>query len=176
MHPFKTIAIAVLAWPVAELVAFVFVAATVGVLEAIVLIVLTSLLGLFVLRHFGGGAQRLRDDRGVFVATVFGEGSGPVLAGILLLIPGFVSSAAGVLVLLPPTRRLLIAVLQRFMAAGGPSQGARPVPGVIDLAPEEWQPLPGETLPPSPTDPEQALPSGRHSSSKPPSGDGRPAR
>jgi UPF0716 protein FxsA len=137
-----------LAWPVAEIVAFVAVASTFGFFEAVLLVVLSSLLGVVVLRQFGGTAQRVRD--GVFVATAFGEGMGPVLAGLLLLIPGFVSSAVGVLVLLPVTRGWLIALLKRLLAggAGGPSSRSSD-PDVIDLAPEEWQPLPGETLPPA---------------------------
>ena len=153
MHPVKTVAIAVLAWPVAEFVAFLAVAAWVGVFEAVLLIVLTSLAGLFVLRHFRSGAQRLREGRGVFTTAVFGEGMGPVLGALLMLIPGFVSSAAGVLVLLPPSRRLLIAALRRLFTQG-PSRRP-PDPGVIDLTPEEWRPLPGETLPP-PTTPRRS--------------------
>jgi len=147
VHPVKTIAIAVLAWPVAEIVAFIAVAAAVGVFEAILLIMLTSLAGLLVLRHFRSGAQRLREGRGIFTTAVFGEGMGPVLGALLLLIPGFVSSAAGVLVLLPPSRRLLIALLRRLFITQEPVRRAAADPGVIDLTPEEWRPLPGETLP-----------------------------
>ena len=147
-HPVKTIAIAMLAWPVAEIVAFVVVASTWGFLEAVLLVVLSSLLGVVVLRQFGGSAQRLRD--GVFASTAFGEGMGPVLAGLLLLIPGLVSSAVGVLVLLPLTRRWLLALLRRLLAgAPGRASSRASDPDVIDLAPEEWQPLPGETLPPA---------------------------
>lgn len=149
MHPVKSAAIAVLAWPVAEIVAFIAVAAWLGVFEAVLLIVLTSLAGLFVLRHFRRGAQRLREGRGIFNTAVFGDGMGPVLGALLLLIPGFVSSAAGVLVLLPPSRRLLIATLRRLFTRD-PSRRPPRDPDVIDLTPEEWRTLPGETLPPPP--------------------------
>lgn len=147
MHPVKTIAIAMLAWPVVEILAFIAVASRLGMFEAILLMVLTSLAGALVLRHFRSGAQRLREGRGVFTTAVFGDGMGPVLGALLLLIPGFVSGAAGVLVLLPPTRRLLTVLLARLFTGGLPRRAADP--GVVDLSPEEWRPLSGEPLPPA---------------------------
>jgi UPF0716 family protein affecting phage T7 exclusion len=145
MHPVKTIALAVLAWPVAEIVAFFCVAAALGFVNAIVLIVLTSLAGLIVLRHFSGSHQRFRTDHGVMTASVFSGAMAPVLGGILMLIPGFLATALGLLILLPVSRRWLSAQFARLFAA----PRRRTDPDVIDLAPEEWRSLPGERLPPS---------------------------
>jgi UPF0716 protein FxsA len=144
MHPVKTIAIAVLAWPVAEIAAFFCVAAAVGFVNAILLVVLTSLAGLLVLRHFSSGSQRLRTGGGG-AAAVFSGGMAPVLGGVLMLIPGFLATLLGMLVLLPLSRRFLLGQFLRLFAVR-----QRPAdPDVIDLAPEEWRSLPGEKLPPS---------------------------
>jgi UPF0716 protein FxsA len=145
MHPVKTIALAVLAWPVAEILAFFCVVAAVGFGTAILLIVLTSLTGLFILRHFSGSPQRLRTRDGFMTASVFSGGMAPLLGGILMLIPGFLATALGILILLPLTRRWLLDHFRRLFA--GHRQPADP--DVIDLAPEEWRSLPGEKLPPS---------------------------
>jgi UPF0716 protein FxsA len=145
MHPVKTIAIAVLAWPVAEIVAFFCVAAAVGFVNAILLVVLTSLAGLLVLRHFSSGSQRIRSGGGFIATSVFSGGTAPVLGGILMLVPGFLATLLGMLILLPVSRRFLLAQFRRLFAAR-----ERPAdPDVIDLAPEEWRSLPGEKLPPS---------------------------
>ncbi|MBO0751175.1 MAG: FxsA family protein [Bradyrhizobiaceae bacterium] len=145
MHPVKTIALAMLAWPVAEIVAFFCVVAVVGFGTAILLIVLTSLAGLFILRHFSGNAQRLRSSDGFVTASVFGGGTAPVLGGIFMLVPGFLATVLGILILLPLSRRWLLAQFQQLFAARPRPRD----PDVIDLAPEEWRSMPGEKLPPS---------------------------
>ena len=143
MHPVKAIAIAMLAWPAAEIVAFFCVAAAVGFGNAILLVVLTSLAGLLVLRHFSSGSQRLRTPGGFVTTSVFSGAMAPVLGGILMVIPGFLATLLGMLILVPLSRRLLLAPLRRLFAAG-----ERPAdPDVVDLAPEEWRSLPGEHLP-----------------------------
>jgi UPF0716 protein FxsA len=146
MHPVKAITIGALAWPAAEIVAFFCVAAAVGFANAILLIVLMSLAGLFVLRHFGSGTRGVRTAGGGFMAaSVWSGGLAPGLGGLLLLIPGFLASALGIVILFPVSRRWLLAGFQRLFAA----TARRPAdPDVIDLAPDEWRPLPGEKLPP----------------------------
>jgi UPF0716 protein FxsA len=145
MHPIKTIAIGLLAWPAAEFAAFLCVAAAVGFVNAIVLIVMMSAAGLFVLRHFGHG-QRVETANGFMAAAAWRGDVAPGLGGVLLLIPGFISSLAGLVVLFPPSRRLLLAGLWRLFSAPRKPPAA---PGVVDLAPGEWRPLPGDKLPPA---------------------------
>jgi len=145
MHPVKAIAIGLLAWPAAEIVVFFCVAAVVGFVNAIVLIVLMSLAGLFVLRHFSSATQRSETAPAFVAASAWRGGIGPGLSGVLLLIPGFLTSALGVVILFPLSRRWLLAGFQRLFATR-----QRPADrDVIDLAPEEWRPLPSEKLPPS---------------------------
>jgi UPF0716 protein FxsA len=148
MHPVKAIALGILAWPAAEIVTFFCVAATLGFANALVLVVLMSVAGFLLLRHFGG-VRKIKTPDGGFVATSAWSGPGlaPGLGGILLLIPGFLTSVLAVLVLFPMSRRWLLAGIGRLFAPGSRPRPASP--GVIDLAPDEWRPLPGTTLPPT---------------------------
>jgi UPF0716 protein FxsA len=147
MHPIKLIAVGLLAWPAAEIVTFVCVAAAVGFTNALFLLLLMSFAGLFVLRHFSGDVTRSRAAGGATIAaaTLSGPGMAPGLGGILLLIPGFVTGVLGLVMLFPVSRRWLLAGCRRVFAAG-----RRPAdPDIIDLAPNEWRPLPGAKLPPA---------------------------
>jgi UPF0716 protein FxsA len=147
MRLIKLVAMALLAWPAAEIVAFVLVATAVGFANALFLILLMSFAGLFVLRHFSGDVARFRGagTTGVAAATLARPEMAPSVGGVLLLIPGFVTSVLGVMILLPITRRWLLVGCRRLFAAGRrPAQ-----PEIIDLAPDEWQSLPGPKLPAS---------------------------
>lgn len=145
MHPVKAIAIGLLAWPAAEIVAFFCVAAAVGFANAVILVALTSLAGLLVLRHFGGRPQRIRTGGGFVSAAGWSGELAPGVGGIFLLIPGFLTSALGLAIMIPVSRRWLLAGLQRLFAAS-----RRPTdPDVVDLAPGEWRPLPAEKPLPS---------------------------
>jgi UPF0716 family protein affecting phage T7 exclusion len=149
MHPVKTIAIGLLAWPAAEIVAFFCVVAAVGFINAIILIVLMSAAGAAVLRHFGSARQQRMEAAGGFIsASVWSGELAPGLTGILLLIPGFLTSVLGIAILFPLSRRWLAAGFQRLFAARERRQPPAH-PDVIDLAPGEWQSLSGEKLPPS---------------------------
>jgi len=144
MRLIKLIAIGLLAWPAAEIVAFVGVSAAVGFTNAVLLVLLMSFAGLFVLRHFSGDMTRFR-AAGIAVTPSGRPGMAPGLGGILLLIPGFVSSVLGLVMLFPVSRRWLFAGCRRAFEASRRPAG----PNIIDLAPNEWQPLPGSRLPPT---------------------------
>jgi UPF0716 family protein affecting phage T7 exclusion len=142
MRLIKLIAIGLLAWPAVEIVAFVCVSAAVGFANAVFLLLLMSFAGLFVLRHFSGDVTRFR-AAGIAAAPLDRPRMAPGLGGILLLIPGFVTSVLGVVMLFPVSRRWLLAGCRRVFAAGrGPAH-----PDIIDLAPNEWRPLPSPRLP-----------------------------
>ena len=141
MRLVKMIAIGLLAWPLAEVAAFVVVAALVGVSTAFLLMILVSCAGLLVLRHFGGRLTQLRGTAGrsrVAAISLDETGMMPGLGGILLVIPGFITGVVGVLMLFPLSRRWLVAGCQRLFAATPPPAG----PGIVDLGPNEWRPLP----------------------------------
>ncbi|HEX3858114.1 MAG TPA: FxsA family protein [Pseudolabrys sp.] len=141
MNLAKSMLAAILALPVAELVVFVLVAAAIGFGPAVLLILASSLLGGLVLRHAGGRhIERIRVAMGSGSFTSLradGTGSLTLLAGILLLIPGFITSVIGLL--------LLIAPLQRLFGGTTNAPGPR-ADGVVDLAPEQWHQVPDAAL------------------------------
>jgi UPF0716 family protein affecting phage T7 exclusion len=153
MNPAKAIAIGLLAWPAAEIVTFFCVAAAFGFVNALLLVMLMSLAGVLVLRHFSREVGRMQAAGGGWIsASIWSSTLGPTWGGILLIIPGFLTSALGVIVLFPISRRWLLSGFRRMFASAG-----RPPadPGVIDLSPDEWKPLPGTKLPPASDAPEK---------------------
>jgi UPF0716 protein FxsA len=68
-----------------------------------------------------------------------GTGGLVLLAGFLLLIPGFITDVAGLLLLLAPLRRALVGAF----VGGKPPQASD---GVVDLEPEQWRRVPDQAL------------------------------
>jgi len=142
MNVAKWLLYALLLLPLAELAAFIAVAATIGFLWALALIVTGSFAGALILRHAGGNhIARMRvvlgDDR--FTALqADGAGTLTLIAGFLLLIPGFITDVCAGLLLIAPLRRALGATLRR---------AAAPRDGVVDLEPEQWRRVPDPALP-----------------------------
>jgi len=145
MHPVKGIAFGLLALPVAEIAAFIVVASLVGTSTAVVLLVLVSLAGAFVLRHVGSGAvTRLRGANAQIAGvTLDGGGIAAALGGILLIIPGFITGLLGALVVFPVSRGWLLWAFRRLFSRDQRPSG----PQVVDLAPDEWRALPHPRLP-----------------------------
>jgi UPF0716 protein FxsA len=114
--------ILLLALPVAELVVLVQVAGEVGVLETIALLVLVSMVGVWLAKRAGLGVlRRLRraQAEGRPPSREVADGALILLAGFLLLLPGFISDAAGIALLLPPVRAgVRVLVARRFRQQG----------------------------------------------------------
>jgi UPF0716 protein FxsA len=95
--------------PVAEVFAFIEVGHAIGWLSALVLLLGTSVLGLPILSAQARSAiERVSvavSQRGA-PARAATDGALGVLGGALLVVPGFVTDALGVLFLLPPSRAL----------------------------------------------------------------------
>src|SRR5579884_1405765 len=142
----KWLLMSLLLLPFMELAAFIAVAATIGVGWALALILAGSFCGLMLLRH-GGGAHvaRIRSAmRGRSFSALQADGAGGLvlLSGVLLLIPGFITDAVAVVLLVFPA-------LRRLAEAFGfrPSvQHRRPEDGVLDLEPEQWRRIPDPQL------------------------------
>ncbi|MBE7451604.1 MAG: FxsA family protein [Kofleriaceae bacterium] len=116
---------------VAELASVAIVASHAGWLMALALLALAGLLGTSILAGRGvatlGRASAAMQD-GRAVAPVVIDGALVAAAGLLLVIPGFVSDAVALLLLLPPTRALVrgrvVAWLRdRLVVAGGMGMG-----------------------------------------------------
>src|SRR5882672_5963917 len=103
----------------------------------------TSLAGLMVLRHASGehiARVRVAVGEGRFTSLqADSEGMHILLAGILLLIPGFITDVAGLLLLIGPLRRALAAAF----GFGAPARRD----GVLDLEPEQWRRVGDPALP-----------------------------
>ncbi|MGV8919627.1 MAG: FxsA family protein [Pseudomonas sp.] len=100
-----------LLFPVLELFVLVKVGMAIGFLPTFLLVVATSMLGLFLIRVAGfATALRARESlaRGELPAEQMLEGLMVAVGGGLLLLPGFISDVLGLLCLLPVTRRVLV--------------------------------------------------------------------
>ncbi|MFL6796434.1 MAG: FxsA family protein [Xanthobacteraceae bacterium] len=130
---------AVLLLPAAEFVTFVLVALAIGWLAASALILATSLMGMRLLRRSGRShlarlrAALLRD--GVAALHLDTPGAATMIAGILLVIPGFITDAAAAVLLVAPLRRWLGQKLT------GKMRGRRN-DNILDLEPGEWRQIP----------------------------------
>jgi UPF0716 protein FxsA len=144
MNVAKYLLFAVLALPFLELAAFIAVAQAFGLLWALALIGAGSFAGAMVLRHAGGNhIARVRvamGDGGISALQADSAGTATLFAGILLLIPGFITDVFGLLLLIAPLRRALAALIG-FNAARPRDDG------VVDLEPEQWHQVPDPALP-----------------------------
>ncbi|MBF8779578.1 FxsA family protein [Pseudomonas fulva] len=116
-----------LIFPVLELFVFVKVSAAIGFFPALLLVIAGSALGILVMRLAGlATALRTRESlqRGELPAEDMFQGLMMALAGVLLLIPGFISDVLGLLCLLPFTRRLIARKLRQRAEAQAMRQRA----------------------------------------------------
>jgi UPF0716 protein FxsA len=141
----KWFLIALLALAGVELTAFLLTAAAIGLLWALTLLVVTSLVGLLVLQWPGGTRmQRMRvavTQSGIAGLEAGGDAFLTVSAGILLILPGFGTDILGGVLLLPPVRRWIAGRFQRFVQA---SRRGPEVP--IDLDRRDWSQVPEHVL------------------------------
>jgi len=115
--------------PIAELYVIVQIGQWIGLLPTIALLLIDSLLGALLLRHQGRSAWRRFNEAlaaGRPPARETLDGALIILGGALLLTPGFLSDVLGVVLLLPPTRAAIRALLSRRLVlrvagtVGGP--------------------------------------------------------
>ena len=140
--PLWLVPIALLAMPFVEFSAFYWVAARIGLFPALVALIATSFIGASLLRRLGGSAlSRLM--------AAFRRGEPPegparesfmvALGGILMILPGFLSDAAGFALIAPSLLRgwregTRVTVRPTPRAPRGDPRGR-----VLDLDRAEWQ-------------------------------------
>jgi UPF0716 protein FxsA len=96
--------------PLIELAVIIQVADVVGGLNTIGLLVAVSLVGAWLAKREGLSVlRRIRSslDRGELPSSEVADGGLILLAGALMIAPGFLSDALAILLLLPPTRALV---------------------------------------------------------------------
>ncbi len=100
---------------VVEISVIIQVGQWIGFLNTVGLLLLVSLVGAWLVKRQGLGVMaRIREQRsaGRIPATEAFDGALILVAGVLLVIPGFVTDALGLLLLIPPVR----AVARRFVS------------------------------------------------------------
>ena len=124
------LAVAFILIPLAELAVLIAVGDWIGLVPTLVLLLVVSLAGAWLAKREGLAAWRrfqlaLADGR---VPTVeVADGAMILLAGALLLTPGFLTDVAGVLLLLPPTRAMARRLAPRLAARRLRRRGGRRV-------------------------------------------------
>ncbi len=108
----------IFALPILEIAGFIIVGSWIGVLATLLLIILTSALGIFVLRVQGFvtlAQMQKKLQAGEHPAIEAMSGSLLMFAGFLLFLPGFITDIIGLLLLVPIIR---IAILHRMLKSG----------------------------------------------------------
>jgi UPF0716 protein FxsA len=114
--------------PLVEIYVIIQVGQAIGPWWTILLLVVDSILGSWLIRHEGSRAWRaLREaiDSGRMPARELADGALILIGGTLMLAPGFVTDAFGILMILPFTRplfrRLLTEVVANRLVVFGPA-------------------------------------------------------
>lgn len=118
-----------------ELASLIWVGSRIGVIATILLVLLAGMAGMAVIRRTGmdlGSAFRRAGGPGTIASADAGAVFLRMLAGLLLLIPGFVSDLVALVMLLPPvtaalSRRFFTAVDMQFGAPPGRRDGQGPI-------------------------------------------------
>ena len=105
--------------PLVELWVIVSVASSVGVPETILLLVVISAAGAWLLKQQGMATWRrlqLSIQRGTMPAEEVTDGALILFGGALLLTPGFITDLVGLLLLLPPSRAVVKRAFRKVFA------------------------------------------------------------
>ena len=151
------ILLAILLIPLVEIAIFIKVGQAIGVLDTLLLLLAAGVSGALLLRLQGWTTllrlrQRLASGEAP-VRELF-DAACLALAGVLLILPGFLSDFVALLLLVPALRTFFYGRIARLAArqggAGfGPDHRSRPGP-LID---GDWVEVPGASLPPQRDDP-----------------------
>ena len=120
--------------PLLEIYLLIQVGSAIGALSTVVLVVFTAMLGALLLRHQGlytYARVQQATARGELPTLAMLEGVVLLIAGAMLLTPGFFTDALGFLALIPPLRRaLILKVLERgvFVGPRPPGPGSSQTP------------------------------------------------
>lgn len=112
--------------PILELFLLINVGSAIGVLPTIGIVILTAVIGTFMLKAQGLSTlnkARSRLSGGQVPAFEMMEGMALGVGGALLLTPGFVTDAFGFFCLIPFTRRWLVNALSKRVSVGSVAGG-----------------------------------------------------
>jgi len=129
MDPRILLALLFIGFPLLELYIMIKVGGSIGAISTIFVIVFTGVLGSLLLRQQGLKSMlkvRQSIERGEVPALAMFESLLVFIASILLIIPGFMTDAVGLFILVAPVRRWLISKilgLSRFKPPGNDKPG-----------------------------------------------------
>jgi len=113
--------------PIAEMAVLIQVGGMIGVLNTVGLVLLTAVIGAWLLRQQGVATLLKANQRlnsGELPAKEVAEGLILAIGGALLLTPGFITDTVGFLCLIPGTRHWLAAQALKRMVVAGQSRGS----------------------------------------------------
>jgi UPF0716 protein FxsA len=105
--------------PIAELAVIIQVGQEIGVLWTVAILIADSILGSVLMRSQGRASWRRFNETmgaGRVPAREVLDGALVIFGGALLLTPGFITDILGLILLIPPTRAVVRAVLVRRLA------------------------------------------------------------
>jgi UPF0716 protein FxsA len=124
--------------PILEIYVIIQVGQVIGAWWTIVLLVADSVFGTWLIKHEGGRAWRALNEAvegGRVPGKELADGALILVGGTLMLAPGFVTDAFGILLILPVTRplfrRLLTTIVARRVAIDVTRPGPRPQGPVV---------------------------------------------
>ena len=116
---FALLVVAFIVVPIVELAVIIWVGGQIGALNTIALLLAVSIGGAWLVKREGLGVIRrfqAQLDAGKIPGRELADGVLIVVAGALLLTPGFISDILGILLLLPPVRSAVRAVALKKVA------------------------------------------------------------
>jgi len=139
--------VALMAMVLVEIYVMIKIGSAIGAFNTIAILILVSIFGLWLTKHAGFAVlnrMRMQVEAGKMPTAEIIDGVLVLAAGLLLVFPGFVSDAFGLLLLFPPTRgvarnfamrriRARVQVFQVLRPDRGPEVGPGPGPDVIDV-------------------------------------------
>jgi UPF0716 protein FxsA len=144
MNVARWLLIGLLGLPLAEILIFVLVASQIGFGLALLTLLATSFAGALMLRYAGARMAGIRVVLGPQRITALeadGAGTMFLISGILLLVPGFITSAIGLLLLIAPLRRAVATLIMRAAR-----RDVARAEGVVDLDRQDYRHVPQEQL------------------------------
>jgi len=102
--------------PILELMVIIQVGQSVGAWNTVILLVVDSLVGAWLVKHQGIGLLKKSQDRlrnGELPSDEIFSGVTVLFAGALMLTPGFLTDLVGLLLLVPPIRALVLMIVRR---------------------------------------------------------------
>ncbi|MFB9953345.1 FxsA family protein [Rhizobium puerariae] len=160
---FSLVPLFLVAWPLAEIAGFVLVGRAIGLWATLGLVIGTAILGAVLLRTQGMHMLRqvsTEGREGRMPGRALIDGAMIVVAGILLLLPGFLTDIVGLALFIPFVRNLIWSLVGRRIVVVGSSNSTRyryesgkPSPNdrksgpVVDLDEEDFHRNPNPSSP-----------------------------